>query len=281
MTPGGDGCLVPHAHGLAGCTVRATAPITRGTPTSIAVNPKTHAVYVGASTPDDASTITVFDGSACNASTTSGCGDKTGVMSFGPPRGPSPDCGGWFVGVVVNATTDTVYATDTEGCGGRGEKVSVFDGSTCGAADHSGCGLPLADVPAGLNPMGLAVDPVTDTVYAALLADGEHASSVAVIDGARCNASNTSGCQEAPALAPPSLAQSASPSTQSRMSSASPTGRTRACRPSTPGGATAPTPADALERRLRSQPTTIPTALRLTRASEPPTSRAASRGQCR
>jgi len=215
MTPGGDGCLVPHAHGLAGCTDRATVPITRGTPTSIAVNPKTHAVYVGASTPDDASTITVFDGSAC------------------------------------------------------------------GAADHSGRGLPLADVPAGLNPMGLAVDPVTDTVNAALLANGEHASSVAVIDGARCNASNTSGCQEAPALAPPSLAQSASPSTQSRMSSASPTWRTRACRPSTPGGATAPTPADALERRLRSQPTTIPTALRLTRASEPPTSRAASRGQCR
>jgi len=185
-----------------GCTVRATVPITRGTPTSIAVNPKTHAVYVGASTADDASTITVFDGSACNASTTSGCGDKTGVMSFGPPRGPSPDCGGWFVGVVVNATTDTVYATDTEGCGGRGEKVSVFDGSRCGAADQSGCGLPLADVAAGLNPMGLVVDPVTDTVYAALLANGEHASSVAVIDGARCNASNTSGCPEAPALAP-------------------------------------------------------------------------------
>ena len=185
-----------------GCTVRATVPITRGTPTSIAVNPKTHAVYVGASTPDDASTITVFDGSACDASTTSGCGDKTGVMSFGPPRGPSPDCGVWFVGVVVNATTDTVYATDTEGCGGRGEKVFVFDGSTCGAAGHSGCGLPLADVAAGLNPIGLAVDPLTDTVYAALLANGEHASSVAVIDGARCNASNTSGCPRAPALAP-------------------------------------------------------------------------------
>ena len=127
---------MPHAHGLAGCTDRATVPITRGTPTSIAVNPKTHAVYVGASTPDDASTITVFDGSAY------------------------------------------------------------------GAADHSGRGLPLADVPAGLNPMGLAVDPVTDTVNAALLANGEHASSVAVIDGARCNASNTSGCPEAPALAP-------------------------------------------------------------------------------
>ena len=66
----------------------------------------------GASTPDDASTITVLDGATCNASAT-GCGDEAGVMSFGPPRGVCPDCGNWFVGVVLNPATDTVYATDT------------------------------------------------------------------------------------------------------------------------------------------------------------------------
>jgi DNA-binding beta-propeller fold protein YncE len=185
-----------------GCAVLATVPIHDGAPTSIAVNPRTHAVYVGASTPEDDSTVSVFNGSTCNATTTTGCDDGRGVMTFGPARGPSEACGGWYVDVAVNARNDTVYATNTEGCGGRGANVSVFDGSTCGATDRSGCGLPEAVTVAGHNPIDLVVDPRTNTVYTALLADGEFASNLAVIDGASCNAVDTSGCGRPPALAP-------------------------------------------------------------------------------
>jgi DNA-binding beta-propeller fold protein YncE len=184
------------------CAVSATVPIQDGAPTSLAVNPRTHAVYVGATTPEDDSTVSVFNGSTCNATTTTGCDDGRGVMTFGPPRGPSEACGGWDVAVAVNATTNTVYATNTEGCGGRGENVSVFDGSTCGATDRSGCGPPEAVTVAGHNPTDLVVDRRTNTVYTALLADGEFASSLAVIDGASCNAVDTSGCERPPALAP-------------------------------------------------------------------------------
>ena len=48
----------------------------------------------------------------------------------------------------------------------------------------------MATITAGFNPMAIAVDPTTNTVYAPLLADGEHAGNVAVINGATCNAAN-------------------------------------------------------------------------------------------
>ena len=120
----------------------------------------------------------------------------------GPVLGPSPVCGGWFVGVAVNEATNTIYATNTEACGGRGDKVFVYDGASCDAADTTGCGDALATITAGFNPYGIAVDQATNTVYAPLLADGEHAGNVAVINGSTCNGSNTSGCGQAPSLAP-------------------------------------------------------------------------------
>ena len=66
----------------------------------------------------------------------------------------------------------------------------------------TGCGDALATITAGFNPLAIAVDQATNTVYAPLLADGEHAGNVAVIDAATCNASNTSGCGQMPSLTP-------------------------------------------------------------------------------
>jgi YVTN family beta-propeller protein len=185
-----------------GCTVIGTLRVTAGSPTAIAVNTTTGTLYVGTATSEGVNGVSVFNGTTCNAAATGGCGQAEARLSAGPTLGPSPACGGWFVGVTVNEVTNTVYATNTEACGGRGSTVYVYDGATCGATDTSGCGDALSTITAGFNPMGIAVDQATNTVYAALLADGEHAGNVAVINGATCNASNTSGCGQTPSLTP-------------------------------------------------------------------------------
>jgi len=43
-----------------------------------------------------------------------------------------------------------------------------------------------------------AAHPWTDSIYAVVHAEGDYAASVAVINGATCNATNTSGCSQTP-----------------------------------------------------------------------------------
>ena len=191
-------CSVRHPS----CPSLATIPIESGGPTSIDVNRRTHAVYVAATTPDGANTVSMIKGASCNATRTTGCADQPAVMQDGPVRGPAIHCGGWAAEVAVNSVTNTVYATSTEGCGGIGDEVFVFDGATCGAGDTTGCGAPTATVEAGHNPFEIAVDARTNTIYAALLFDGEALGRVAVIDGKHCNGTTTSGCGQAPPSAP-------------------------------------------------------------------------------
>ena len=185
-----------------GCTVIGTLQVTAGSPTAIAINAATDTLYVGTSTSQGANGLSVFNGAACNAATTSRCNQTAARLTAGPTLGPSPACGGWFVGVAVNEKTNTVYATNTEACGGRGNNMYVYNGATCGATNTSGCGDALATITAGFNPMAIAIDQATDTIYTPLLAAGEHAGNVAVINGATCNASNTSGCGQTPSTRP-------------------------------------------------------------------------------
>jgi DNA-binding beta-propeller fold protein YncE len=184
-----------------GCTVVGTLQVTAGSPTSITVNSTTGTVYVGTATSGGANGVSVFNGGTCNASTSTGCGQTAARMTAGPTLGPSAACGSYYVAVAVNEASNTVYATNTESCGGHTEKVYVYDGGRCGATDMTGCGDALATVTAGFGPYGLAVDQTTNTVYAPLLADGEFAGNVSVINGTTCNASNTSGCGHTPSLA--------------------------------------------------------------------------------
>ena len=69
----------------------------------------------------------------------------------------------------------------------------MIDAARCNAHATAGCGGPLATIPAGGAPIGVAVDPVTDTLYV-----GDVDATVAVIDGRACNRANTSGCATAP-----------------------------------------------------------------------------------
>jgi serine/threonine-protein kinase len=183
----------------AACSATATVQVLAGTPTAIAVNVKTHTIYVATATSTGNNLLLVFDGASCDAVTTTGCDQTPAAMTVGPSND-----GCSYVAVAVNDVTNTIYATDTDTCAVPfiGDKVYVYDGAHCDAADTSGCGSPVGTVTAGINPYALAVDPTTNTIYAPLIADGEHSGSVAIIDGSRCNGSNTTGCGQTPRTVP-------------------------------------------------------------------------------
>lgn len=195
-----------------GCTATATLQVPAGHPTDIAVNTTTDTIYVATATDSGTDVISVFNGATCNAGTTTGCSQTPALMIVGPSTGCS------YLAIAVNEATNTIYATDTDQCSVPylGDSVYVYDGATCQATDTTACGNARATVTAGFNPYGIAVDQGTNTVYAPLNADGEHAGSVAVINGATCNGSTTSGCGQTPSLTPAgfgSLAAAVDPST--------------------------------------------------------------------
>jgi DNA-binding beta-propeller fold protein YncE len=195
-----------NAHDQAGCASVSTLQVTGGSPDGLAVNPTTNTIYVATITdgggPD---VVSVFNGATCNATVTGGCGQSAATA----PTGPGGD-GSSTESVAVNPATNTVYATSvTLGNPFLGHTVYVIDGATCDGQDTSGCAAPPATISVGsdpvfgdANPLGIAVDPATDTVYTANIFNGEGPGTISVINGASCNSQNTSGCGQAPATAP-------------------------------------------------------------------------------
>ena len=113
--------------------------------------------------------------------------------------------------IAVNQATNTIYATNITGFNTGnlvGDGVYVIDGAVCDAADTTGCDQIPELIAGGLSsstasgpytiPWGIAVDQVTDTIYANLQASGDYASSVLVINGAICNGSDLAGCSQVP-----------------------------------------------------------------------------------
>ena len=113
----------------------------------LAVDPATDTIYVGSF---DDNTVSVINGATCNGTHTSGCGQVPPTVKVGA----FPD------GLAVDRASHTVYVSN-----GAETTVSVIDGSTCNATDNSGCGQTPATVDVGGNPVELAVDQATHTVY--------------------------------------------------------------------------------------------------------------------
>jgi YVTN family beta-propeller protein len=147
-----------------------------GNPTSDVVDQATNTVYVANS---NDGTVSVIDGSACNAGDLGGCGQP--VATF-----PAPGA----LSVAVDDPTHTLYVADSDD-----GTVLVVDTSTCDGVDQSGCGAAQASVAVGSGPGIVAVDEASDTVY---VGNGNE-NTVSVIDGSTCNASTTSGCGQTPA----------------------------------------------------------------------------------
>ncbi len=133
----------------------------RWSPSSVAVNPVTHLVYVTSATFGaiaDHSTVKVIDA-------------RTNKIVHSIPVGLGPKA------IAVNSATNRIYVTEQRGTDG-GEAVAVIDGAT----NHVVGSIPIGTYERYYdNPTGLAVNNRTNTVYATNPLDG----TLYVIDGNR------------------------------------------------------------------------------------------------
>jgi len=99
---------------------------------------------------------------------------------------------------VLDEPTHTIYVANVHGdntTGANGElggTVSVINTEACNGAHLAACHrTTVATLPTGEYPDGLAVDPWTHTLYVAN--DGDN--NVSVIDTAKCDATDKTGCK--------------------------------------------------------------------------------------
>jgi hypothetical protein len=71
--------------------------------------------------------------------------------------------------------------------------VTLIDGAACDARAPA-CSTPVASLAVGNNPISLAVDPPTRTLYVANQGLGHEPGSLSVVDIRTCNATDTSRC---------------------------------------------------------------------------------------
>src|SRR5438094_10539629 len=76
-----------------------------------------------------------------------------------PPNHPQIPVGGFPTGIALNASTGTIYVGN-----GTTGTLSVIDGKRCNAGDARGCGQQVTAATAGTDPIGIAVDEVTNHV---------------------------------------------------------------------------------------------------------------------
>lgn len=184
-----------NAERTSGCA--GTPPTVRvgSSPLGIDVDQATDTVYVtnlGADEKGD--TVSVINGATCNSYDHAGCGQVPPTATVGVAP----------FDLAVNQVTNTVYVANTGQLGltgSIGHTVSVIDGATCNGAQHTGCGRALATVKVGPYPFGVAIDQASNTIYIANNNGGDGPASLSVLNGATCDATNTTGChQDPPAL---------------------------------------------------------------------------------
>jgi hypothetical protein len=78
----------------------------------------------------------------------------------------------------------------------------VLSDRACNATQQAGCStVSTLQVPDG-NPVALAVNPRTDTIYVATITSNGGPNVISMFNGASCNAAATSGCNQTPVNAP-------------------------------------------------------------------------------
>jgi YVTN family beta-propeller protein len=148
-------------------------------PVLAAVDPSTQTVYVSNGNDNN---LSVIDGSTCNATVASGCGQDAPTVAAGP--GP--------VYAVLDRSRHTLYVTDV-----ASNTVAMIDTAACNAQNDSGCGASPAMITVGNSPDGLSLDKSTHTLYVANYGD----NTISIIDTATCNVTDSAGCAAAPTIA--------------------------------------------------------------------------------
>ncbi|MGN6168498.1 MAG: YncE family protein, partial [Solirubrobacteraceae bacterium] len=167
-----------NATNTTGC--RAEAPAVRRGESLLSVDPATNTLYGGNLNKPQ---IDVINGKTCHAADRAGCAPVATI--------PMPDPGA-NVGAIDRAT-HTLYASNESSSG----TVAVINTASCNATDTSGCTKRPHMVKVGAGPGPPALNPATHTLYVAY---GRTGNRVAVINAATCNATDTSGCGQTPAV---------------------------------------------------------------------------------
>ena len=166
-----------------------TLQVPGGNAVGVAVDTATDTVYVTTAPASGPNTVSVFNGATCDATDSSGCTQVPYSVTVGLGA----------AALAVDTLTDTVYVANFANFAGN--TVSVIDGTTCNAANTTGCTNAPQTITVGptfTSPDGVAIDQVTDTIYIADLENGEGAGTVSVINGATCNAATSAGCGQTP-----------------------------------------------------------------------------------
>jgi DNA-binding beta-propeller fold protein YncE len=146
----------------------------------ISADPATDTIYGGnLSQP----VIDVINSATCNPRHLSGCAPVAEI--------PVPDPGA-NVGA-IDPATHTLYAADSSS-----GNVFMINAATCNAEHTGGCAASPPAIKIGAFPEVPAINPATQTMYVSY---GKHDNKVAVVNAATCNATDTSGCSQAPAVA--------------------------------------------------------------------------------
>jgi DNA-binding beta-propeller fold protein YncE len=163
-----------------GCRVVARATAGKS-PFAAALDERTDTLFV---VDQFGNTVSVIDGATCNATITSGCGKALATIKTG----------NFPVGAALNTSTQTLYVANL-----GGGSVSVINVARCNAVTTAGCGQPARTIKDPLGPDAIAVNAVTDTVYAANSGlTSTPGDTVSVIDGTTCNGSTGTGCGQTP-----------------------------------------------------------------------------------
>jgi DNA-binding beta-propeller fold protein YncE len=166
-----------NADTTSGCSQTPPTVTVGAQPVVPAVDEATNTIYVPNSNPDGAGSVSVINGSTCNATVTSGCGQVP----------PTVTVGGSPYAVTMDQSSNTAYAVDHTG--GLGE-VDAINGTTCDATVTTGCSQKPAVITVGSTPNDAVVNPVTHKVYVA----NEEDNSVSVFDATTCNGQQSKGC---------------------------------------------------------------------------------------
>jgi DNA-binding beta-propeller fold protein YncE len=160
------------------CTQFSVAPLPAGFfPLGGNVEQTTHTLYVPLAADTNILGYTaVIDGSTCNGTNQSGCGNTPHLVQVGSVP---------FLGV-IDPTTKTVYIMSE-----NSSKISVINAATCNGRNQSGCPQRAPALAVGVNPVvNVDINPNTHTLYTASL----DTNTVWVLDASTCNGMDTSGC---------------------------------------------------------------------------------------
>jgi YVTN family beta-propeller protein len=148
-------------------------------PGGVVVDEPAGTVYAATVAPSGAEAVWVINGATCNATTTSGCGQKPASVTVGAGSA------NYNVAFAIDQATQTLYVANW-----RDNTLSVIDTATCNATTTSGCAQTPHAAQVGSGPDGIAIDLATDTLYVSNVTG----DTVSVLDAATCNATVSSGC---------------------------------------------------------------------------------------